>query len=64
MSHSKTPIKWLYFNDWVADWWGFLPFSVSSLFFISASFGDLDKEGRLHRSLYQIGLTPKMRHQP
>ena len=43
---------------------------IGGVFFLFASsilyfrlFGDLDKEGRLHRSLYQIGLTPKMRHQ-
>ncbi|MEG0293661.1 ABC transporter permease [Enterococcus sp.] len=43
---------------------------IGGVFFLFASsilyfrlFGDLDKEGRFHRSLYQIGLTPKMRHQ-
>ncbi|MHC5268971.1 FtsX-like permease family protein [Enterococcus sp. LJL98] len=42
---------------------------IGGVFFLFASsilyfrlFGDLDKEGRFHRSLYQIGLTPKMRH--
>src|SRR5699024_5742629 len=43
---------------------------IGGVFFLFASsilyfrlFGDLDKEGRFHRSLYQIGLPPKLRHQ-
>lgn len=39
----------------------FFLFTASILYF--RLFGDLDKQGRYHRTLYQIGLTPKMRHQ-
>lgn len=39
----------------------FFIFTASIMYF--RLFGDLDKEGRYHRSLYQIGLQPKQRHQ-
>ncbi len=39
----------------------FFIFTASIMYF--RLFGDLDKEGRYHRSLYQIGLQPKERHQ-
>ncbi|MDT2744520.1 ABC transporter permease [Enterococcus asini] len=38
----------------------FFIFTASIFYF--RLFGDLDKEGRYHRSLYQIGLPPKSRH--
>ncbi|NLM67234.1 MAG: ABC transporter permease [Enterococcus sp.] len=37
----------------------FFLFTASILYF--RLFGDLDKQGRYHQTLYQIGLTPKMR---
>lgn len=39
----------------------FFIFTASIMYF--RLFGDLDKEGRYHRSLYQLGLQPKQRHQ-
>lgn len=38
----------------------FFVFSSSILYF--RLFGELDKQGRYHRNLYRIGLTPKSRH--
>lgn len=38
----------------------FFIFTASIFYF--RLFGDLDKEGRYHRSLYQLGLPPKSRH--
>ena len=39
----------------------FFIFTASIFYF--RLFGDLEKAGRYHQSLYQIGLSPKMRHQ-
>ena len=39
----------------------FFIFAASIMYF--RLFGDLDKEGRYHRSLYRLGLPPKQRHQ-